>query len=117
MKIVYIAHPISGNVKENLKKIVRIARNINLEESETVPCANYFLDCYTLNDDIPTERERGIKNGTALMKKCFYDEIRLYGDRISKGMYNEISMAHKLGIPVVPMTRETIRDYKISKYE
>ena len=54
-----------------------------------------------MNDDIPAERERGIKNDTELLKSGFIDEIRLYGNRISEGMKHEIELAHKLGIPVV----------------
>ena len=115
MKIVFIAHPIGGDVKENLKRIVKIARSINLSEPEVVPCANYFLDCYTLNDDLFSERERGIKNNIALMKRRFYDEVRLYGNRISKGMRDEINLADELGIPIIPMTRGTIRDYALLK--
>ncbi len=101
MKVVYIAHPISGNVKENLKKIALIGREINLDEPDTVPFAHYYFDCHCLIDNIPEERERGIKNATELLKRGFIDEIRLYGDHISEGMKHEIELAHKLGIPVI----------------
>jgi len=109
MKIVYIAHPISGDIEENLKKIEAIGRQINLEEPDVVPFAHYFFDCYALNDDIPEERQRGIKNDIALMKRGFIDEIRLYGDRISNGMKHEIELGVKLGIKIVPMTEATKR--------
>lgn len=104
MKIVYIAHPISGNVKENLKKIVEIGRKINLNEPDTIPFAHYYFDCHCLNDDIPAERDRGIKNDIELLKRGFIDEMRLYGNRISEGMKHEIELAHKLGIPVIDKT-------------
>ena len=107
MKVVYIAHPISGDIKGNLEKIVQIAREINLNEPDTVPVANYFLDCYALNDDIPEERERGIKNDIALFRKKYIDEVRLYGDRISNGMKEEVKLARELGIKVVAMTEGT----------
>ena len=100
MKVVYIAHPITGNIKKNLKSIAEIAREINLNEPDVVPFAQCFLDCHALNDDIPEERERGIKNDIALMEKGFIDEVRLYGNRISEGMKQEIELAHKLNIPV-----------------
>lgn len=112
MIIAYIAHPIGGDVKNNLSKIIDIARNINLKEPNVVPFAPYFLDCHALNDDDLKERERGIKNDIALMKKGFINEVRLYGDKISKGMANEILLAEKLGIIVIPMTPETKKDYK-----
>lgn len=34
MKVVYITHPISGDIKGNLKKIEAMGRQINLEELE-----------------------------------------------------------------------------------
>lgn len=112
MKIAYIAHPISGDIAGNLKKIEAIGREINLTEPDVVPFAPYFFDCHTLNDEIPKERERGIKNDIALMKKGFIDELRLYGNRISEGMKAEINLAHGLGILVIPMTNQTIHQYQ-----
>jgi len=111
MKIAYIAHPISGDIAGNLKKIEAIGREINLNEPDMVPFAPYYFDCNTLNDDIEEERERGIKNDIALFKKGFIDELRLYGDRISKGMEHEIKLCWELKIMIVPMTIETLNQY------
>ena len=113
MRVVYIAHPISGDIKGNLKLIEAIGRKINLEEPEVVPFAPYFFDCYCMNDNVKEERERGIKNDIALMRKDFIDEIRLYGNKISVGMVHEIELAHILNIKVVPMTKETRKAYNI----
>ncbi|MFA5727403.1 MAG: hypothetical protein WC886_07180, partial [Saccharofermentanaceae bacterium] len=79
MKIVYIAHPISGDIEGNLQKIVKIGREINLSEPDVVPFAPYFFDCYCMNDYIPEERARGIKNDEALFRAKFIDEVWLYG--------------------------------------
>ena len=111
MKIAYIAHPISGDIAGNLKKIEAIGREINLKEPDVVPFAPYYFDCNTLNDDIEAERKRGIKNDIALFKKGFIDELRLYGDRISKGMEHEIKLCQELCIDVMPMTEETYTQY------
>ena len=111
MKVAYIAHPISGDIKGNLEKIRLIGRQINLEEPEVIPFAHYFFDCCSLDDDIPEERERGIKNDIALMKKGFVDEVRLYGNKISNGMLEEIKLAQFLKIEVRPMTPETTLGY------
>lgn len=107
MKIVYIAHPISGDVAGNLNKICRIIRNINLTEPDILPFAHYVTDCHCLNDDIPEERERGIKNDIALLRAGFIKELWLYGDRISNGMRAEIKLAIKLGIKVVSKSEGT----------
>jgi hypothetical protein len=110
MKVAYIAHPISGDPQGNHEKIIRIVRSINILEPDVVPFAPYLVDCLALDDNVPEERERGIKNDIALFKKGFIDEVRLYGDRISTGMRHEIDLALKLGIEVRAMTPETKRD-------
>jgi hypothetical protein len=101
MKIVYIAHPISGDVKGNLEKIRRIIRGLNLMFTNIVPFAHYFVDCYALDDTVPEERDRGIKNDIALFKAGFIDEVWLFGDRISNGMKAEIELAKSLNIPII----------------
>ena len=71
MKIVYIAHPLSGDIEGNLSKVSDIIRYINLTEPDILPFAHYFVDCHALDDTIPEERERGIKNDIALLKAGF----------------------------------------------
>jgi hypothetical protein len=118
MKIVYIAHPISGDVSGNLKKILCIIRDINLSESETLPFAHYVTDCYALDDAVPEERERGIKNDIALMRAGFINEVWLYGDRISNGMMHEVELANKLNIPVIAKSEEIKKlIFKYNKYK
>jgi hypothetical protein len=111
MHTVYIAHPISGDVNGNLDKIKKIARKINLKEPNVVPIAPYFLDCCALQDDVPKERAKGIANNTYLFERGFIDELRLYGNRITNGMMNEIELAHTLDIPVFPMSKQTLKQY------
>ena len=103
MKVVYIAHPIGGDIKKNLEEVRQIGRKINIEEPNVIPFAHYFFDCYSLDDNVPEERERGIKNDIALFKMGFIDELRLYGNRISSGMKAEMELAKMLNIPIVDM--------------
>lgn len=101
MKIVYIAHPISGDVKGNIQKILDIVRDINIHMPDVLPFAHYVVDCQTLNDDIPEERERGIKNDITLIRAGFINELWLFGNRVSSGMRDEIVLFSELGIPVI----------------
>jgi len=118
MRIAYIAHPIGGDVQNNLEKIKNIVRHINLTEPEIVPFAKYWVDCHALDDNSREERERGIKNDREFFERRSFDELRLYGDRISKGMRAEIALAEKYCIPIVPMTTETqaMYDYLCTLY-
>lgn len=101
MKVAYIAHPIGGNVKFNIEKVIKIVGNINRSEPETLPFAPYIVDCMCLDDVIPKERERGFKNNFHYFQSGFIDEIRLYGSIISKGMKQEIEWANEFNIPVI----------------
>jgi hypothetical protein len=42
----------------------------------------------------------------------YADEVWLFGDRISSGMKQEIGLALSLGIPVIPKTEETAKDFQ-----
>lgn len=108
MKIAYIAHPIGGDVQGNLRKVAAIVRQVNLKELEIIPFAPYYADCMALDDAIPEDRARGIKNNKEHFVRGIMDELRLYGDRVSAGMIEEIKLAKDLGIPIKPMTEETV---------
>lgn len=110
MKIVYIAHPISGDIKGNLEKIRLIVRHINLTMPDIVPFAPYWLDCFALDDNNPEERKRGIMNDTALLTRGFIDEMWLYGDKVSNGMAAEMALAKAAGIKVIPKSPDLITD-------
>lgn len=111
MRIAYIAHPISGDVAGNLKKIDAIVRQINIEEPNVVPFVPYYADIMAMNDAIPQERERGIQNDMEFFKRKTMDELRVYGDRISSGVAAEIKAAHENGIPVIPMNKPIYVEY------
>lgn len=104
MKMVYIAHPISGDIAGNLEKIRTIVRQINIEQPNVVPFAPYWLDCHALDDTNPVERQRGINNDGEYFRRLVMDEVWLCGDRISNGMQAEIDLANELGIPVIDKT-------------
>ena len=108
MKIIYIAHPIGGDIKRNIQKVLEIIRGININIPEVVPFAHYVVDCYALDDSVPEERMRGIKNDIALFRAGFIDEVWLYGSRISEGMKAEIKLAKELNIPVISMSIGTM---------
>jgi len=95
MKIAYIAHPVGGDVKNNIQKILKIVRDINLKEPETVPFAPYLSDIMAMDDSIQEERNRGIKNDIHILESGLVDEIRLYGDRISTGNESRAKPSHK----------------------
>lgn len=105
MKICYIAHPISGDVEDNLTDIRRIVRKINIYGGpDIVPFVPYYVDTVAMNDRVPDERARGIKNGAAVLTSGVVDELWLTGKEISPGMAAEAKLAREKGIPVIDLT-------------
>jgi hypothetical protein len=105
-KIAYIAHPIGGDVINNLNKIHVIVRTINLKEPKVVPFVPYYADVVSLDDNNPIERQRGIENGHTILESGIVDELRLYGAKISPGMKAEIELAVLCNIPVKACSSE-----------
>jgi hypothetical protein len=109
MKGVYICHPIGGDVKANTEKAAVIYRDLWENGKGIFPIAPYIMPLLVgWDDDGPVSRARGLKIDCAYVK--FADEVWLYGDRISPGMWLEITEAKELGIPVIPKTEGTMRD-------
>lgn len=91
MKVVYIAHPIGGDVQNNIVKILAIVKEINLTMPDVVPFVPYLADVMALDDNLPEHRARGIKNNSHWFEKRLIDELWVYGD--SPGVRAEIQMA------------------------
>jgi hypothetical protein len=94
MKIVYICHPIAGEVMKKTHKILEIIKEINLTMADVVPFAPYMADVLTMDDDIPLERDRGLQNCIEILKSGIVDELWIYGPRISGGMKAEIGLRY-----------------------
>jgi len=101
MIIAYIAHPISGDIEANLADLQRIVRRINLEHPDVVPFVPYYADIVSMDDNIPEERSRGIKNDTEIIRRGIPDEVWLTGERISAGMAMEVLAAKQSGIAII----------------
>ena len=106
MKIVYIAHPISGAVEANKIRISEIGRELFLQ-GEVIPFCPYFFTLSCLDDNHPRSREIGMRSNEELFKRKAFDQLWLYGDRVTTGMKREVALAEKYGIIVVPKTDET----------
>lgn len=105
-KFVYIAHPISGDVPGNIEKIRIIYERILREGN--IPVVPYIPALLCFSDEIPEERECGIRVSLEYFRQKKVDELRLYGHRgITSGMGREIKAAWEANIPVLPQTEST----------
>lgn len=99
-KIIYLAHPIGGDVEGNIKRVLAIVRQLSIE-NEVIPFAPYIVDVQALDDSNPIERGIGFAHNMAMFERGIIDEVWLYGGRISNGMATEIKWAEYFGIKVV----------------
>lgn len=112
-KTIYVAHPISGDLEGNQKKVLAICEEIHRQG--VIPVAPYLVSLQYFNDDIQEDRELGIEASLEHFRRGFVDELWLYGDRISKGMWGEIRTAREHNVPVFAKTPETERDLEMGE--
>lgn len=105
-KTAFIGHPIGGDIAGNVKKVLAICHEVHTREG-VIPIAPYLASLQYLDDTVAADRALGMEAN----HECFYrglvDELRLYGDGISKGMWGEIAVAREVGIPIRAMTAAT----------
>lgn len=105
-KIVYIAHPIGGDVENNLQALKWIYQQLTIE-NEVIPFIPYIATVESLSDHVASERAAGFDHNRAIFRSGIIDEVWLYGERISDGMQIEIEWAKWLNIPVVSKSEGT----------
>ena len=114
MKTVYIAHPISGDIDFNMSRVFQICEEIHRcnqqSQKKIVPVAPYLTSLQYLQDDVWEEHELGVEANHECFRRKFIDELWLYGDHISDGMREEVLLARRYDIPVIPKTEATRRE-------
>ena len=105
-KLVYIASPYAGDVKENILAAQNACRYAMAQGA--VPIAVHLMYPQFLDDSSPGDREVGLQMGIRVLKVC--DELWLCGDRISAGMQRELKAAVQLGIPVRRISCQELKD-------
>ncbi|TKJ16922.1 hypothetical protein CEE44_00090 [Candidatus Woesearchaeota archaeon B3_Woes] len=97
-KLVFIAHPISGNIKDNVKNILEICKKVHTKD--IIPIAPYLTAFQYLDNEIKDDKERGVQANEEFFKRKIIDELWLCGDKISKGMREEIKLSKENNIPI-----------------
>lgn len=108
VKTVFIAHPIAGDVKRNVAKVLKICQEVHTKE--IIPVAPYLVALQYLDDEAVEDRELGIEANHECFHRRYVDELWLFGDRISTGMWQEMRLAREMGIPIIAKTEGTLRD-------
>ena len=96
MKLIYVASPYAGDTEKNIEYAKQACRYV-LNEGNAFFCP-HLLYPQILDDNNPEERRLGINIGKEFLSKC--DELWVFGEHISQGMFEEIEFAKVKGIPV-----------------
>ena len=90
---VYICSPYRGDTEKNVAAAVKYCRYAI--GKGMVPIAPHIYLTRFLNDDIPEQRELGLRIGLEALAKCA--EIWVFGNYVSEGMKREIAAASEAG--------------------
>ncbi len=103
-KTIFVAHPISGDVEGNLRKVAEICKAIYQEGHIPIfpsHTARQYLD------DGPELKELCGEVNEEYFQRGMVDEVRFYGDRMSDGMKAEAILAHQFGVILVSKSEAT----------
>ena len=112
MRKIYVCSALRGNQEENIK-LARIYCEYVVRESGHLPVAPHIYFTQFLEDNNSQDREFGINAGLSLLSEC--DELWYFGDRVTRGMTNEICFALKHGIRVKYIPEHLYEQYKTER--
>ncbi len=108
MKKIYVCSALRGDIEENIEK-ARCYCEFIAREHKVIPIDPHIYFTQFLDDDIAEDREFGLNAGLSLLSEC--DELWYFGDRITRGMTDEICFAMEHHIPV-----QYIPEHNYEKY-
>jgi hypothetical protein len=106
--LVYIAHPISGDIIGNITKVLAIARQLHVEEN-VIPLTPYISYLLYLDDHSEKERMMGVIGDKAQIARAA-ERIEIFGPKISTGIKYEALFGKQLVKPITLRNPELIND-------
>lgn len=86
--VVYVAHPVAGDVQANLQRALRWLAYLSKRLPHSAVIAPWIANIMSGEDDgDPVQRARGLAHDVTVVKRC--DVLVLVGGRISSGMAME----------------------------
>jgi len=104
MKLIYLAHPVAGDVPGNIaraKDWYRWCNSLDLDIAVIAPWI-HGIELLLEDDADPVVRSRALERCVCAVRKC--DELWLVGPRISTGMQLESDAARNAGVRVRDFT-------------
>lgn len=98
MRLIFMAHPVRGNVKENIRRAKQWVRRIEETYPDVAVQAPWIVECEIWDDSDEIQRRKGIARNKAVIRKC--NALWLVDSRVSPGMAEEAEFALLCGVPV-----------------
>ena len=99
MRLIYLAHPVAGDVRANLSRAKYIYAHLTKTFSPAIAIvAPWITECELWDDADPRERQEGLLRCVAVARRC--DELWLTGGRVTASMRLEAEAAEKEGVKV-----------------
>ena len=103
MKLIYMAHPVRGDVQHNLVQAKTWLRHlVNKYNGTHTIIAPWITECELFDDGDEQQRAAGMQRCKVVIERC--DEIWLVGHTGSPGMWQEARWAIAAGVGLVNMT-------------
>jgi len=102
MRVIYMAHPVSGDLPGNLAKAKRWVRAIEETCPDVAVVASWITECEVWDDANPEERAARLRRDCAVVSRC--DEFWLCGvvkDEPTRGMAIELAEAGQCGLEII----------------
>ena len=101
--VLYMAHPLGGDVDANLKRALRWLAWLRRTRPEATIIAPWIAAVMSIGDDgTPEERAAGLLDDCTVVGRC--DVLVLVGGRVSSGMAMERAAAIDHGIDELDLT-------------
>ena len=91
MRMIFVSSPYAGDVEKNIEFAKQACQYV-ITTGNAFFCP-HLLYPQVLDDADPEERSLGMEMAKQFLSVC--DEIWVFGDRISRGMFEEIEYARK----------------------
>ena len=124
-RLVYVAHPMSGDIDGNTEKVKKIIRFLTEKEKKRVAdlerrgfqyqerlfVAPYLASIAVFDDRIPKERVWGTEINERMINNQAFNDLWLFGDRYTEGMHREVRLAKIKNISIAAISKGVNRDY------
>lgn len=100
MKMYYLAHPVRGDVRDNMFLAMQWLWYLNsIEGARFFVIAPWLPELAVFDDGDDAQRNAGFERNLAALRRC--DGIMLCGPNLSVGMGIELGYAKALGLDVI----------------